>query len=252
MFPHYPIPWRIAISLMWDIIRLRERSFRSDARICINLISPPLEILNPENIPRQGPALLVTNHYARPGFKAWWIALAISASVPLEIHWMMTNAWTFLGPLTPLSHWVLVRVAHVYGFTATPAMPPDPNEIEARAWAVFHVLKIARSPGAVLALAPEGRDQPGDSLGSFPPGAGRFIEHIAQTCQPIVPIGIYEKSGSLCLRFGSPIKLSKAVHTSARERDKLVGQQVFTAIAGLLPTHLHGNSDAFQNNQTVS
>jgi hypothetical protein len=238
---HYPFPWRIALPLFWDIIRLRERNFRSDARICINLISPPLKILNPENIPLQGPALLVTNHYAHPGFQAWWIALAISASVPLDIHWVMTNAWTFLGPFTPLSRWVLTRIAHVYSFSAAPAMPPLPKEIEARARAVRHVLEIARSPRAVIALAPEGRDQPGGILGSFPPGAGRFIEKIAQTCQPIIPIGIYEEAGVLCLRFGIAFMLLKAVHTSAEERDRWVEQQVRTAIAGLLPAHLHGN-----------
>ncbi|MFN2233296.1 MAG: lysophospholipid acyltransferase family protein [Anaerolineales bacterium] len=245
MLPRYPFPWRIAIPLMWDIIWLRERDFPADARACTGLLSPPLKILNPKNIPAQGPALLVTNHYARPGFQAWWIALAISASVPLEVHWMMTNAWTFLGPLTPLSHWILTRLADVYGFTASPAMPPKPEEIDQRARAVRHVLKISHSPAAVIALAPEGRDQPGGLLGPFPPGAGRFIEKIAQTCQPIIPIGIYEEAGALCLRFGSPFNLPKAVHTSAEERDQLVGQQVFTAIAGLLPKHLHGNSTAF-------
>jgi hypothetical protein len=232
---------------MWDIIRLRARAFQQDARTCTNLLSPPLKILNPENIPHHGPALLVTNHYARSGFKAWWIALAISASVPVEIHWMVTDAWTFLGPLTPLSRWVLIRMAYIYGFTAAPAMPPQTKEIEARAWAVRRVLKIARSPGALIALAPEGRDQPNGVLGPFPPGAGRFIEHIAQFCQLIIPIGIYEEADALCLRFGIPFRLQKAVHASAEERDQLVGRQVLAAIAGLLPAHLRQNSSALQD-----
>jgi hypothetical protein len=249
---HYPFPWRIALPIFWDILQSKERNFRSDARTCTKLLSPPLKILSPENIPLQGPALLVTNHYTRPGFQAWWIALAISACVPLDIHWMMTNAWTFLGPLTPLSRWVLTRLALIYGFTAAPAMPPQPKEIEARAGAVRCILKVARSPEAVIALAPEGRDQPNGVLGPFPPGAGRFIEHIAQTCQPIIPIGIYEDADALCLRFGIPFRLQKAVHASAEERDQWVGQQVLTAIAGLLPANLLGNSAALQNSQPVS
>jgi hypothetical protein len=239
---HYPFPWRIALPLFWDILRLKERNFQSDAQTCINLLSPPLKILNRENIPLQGPALLVTNHYARPGFQAWWIALAISASLPVEIHWMMTNAWNYLGPLTSLSRWVLTRLSHVYGFTAAPAMPPQPKETEARAQAVRRVLKIAHLPGAVVAFAPEGRDQPSGVLGPFPPGAGRFIEHIAQFCQPIIPIGIYEEADALCLRFGIPFNLPKAVHASAEERDQWIGQQVRTAIAELLPAHLQENS----------
>jgi len=248
----YPFPWRVALPLLWDILQLNERPFQVDARACTDLLSPSPKILNPENIPLQGPALLVTNHYARPGFKAWWIALAISASVPPEIHWMMTNAWTFLGPLTPLSHWVLTRMAQVYGFTAVPAMSPRPKEIDERARAVRHILKIAHSPGAVIALAPEGRDQPGGVLGSFPPGAGRFLEHIAQTCQPIVPIGVYEDDEALYLRFGSPFRLGKIIQSSTEERDQWVRQQVGTAIARLLPAHLRGNSTTLRDSQSVS
>lgn len=148
---------------------------------------------------------------------------------------MMTNAWTFLGPLTPLSHWALTRVARIYGFIATPPMPPDPKDVAARAQAVRCVLEVAHSPGAVIALAPEGRDQPGGLLGPLPPGVGRFIEKITQHCQPIVPIGVYEDDQSLCLRFGPPFALNIAIQTSADRRDQIVEQQVMASIARQLP-----------------
>jgi hypothetical protein len=243
MPPRYPFPWRIALQLFWDILfkdilRSGQRDFQADALICTGLLSPPLKILNPENIPHCGPALLVTNHYARPGFQAWWIALAISASVPLNIHWMMTDAWIFSGPLTPLSRLVLTRVAQAYGFTATPPMPPHPKEIEERAWAVRRVLAVARTPGAVIALAPEGRDQPGGRIGPLPPGAGRFIEKIVQHCKLIVPIGVYEDDESLCLRFGPAFTLVKApASLSAKQRDQMIGEQVMAAIAWQLPPY---------------
>lgn len=103
MPPCYPLPWRIALPLVWDALRAQPRSFQADARYAVERLSPPLKILNPENIPARGPALLLCNHYTRPGLPAWWIPLSISAAVPLEIHWMITNALTYLGPFTSLS-----------------------------------------------------------------------------------------------------------------------------------------------------
>lgn len=240
MSPRYPIPWRIGLVLFWDALRSNSRSFRADSHTCISLLSPPLQIINPENIPGSGPCLLITNHYSRPGFQAWWIALAISAALPIEIHWMMTNAWTFLGPLTPFSQWTLSRIARVYGFTSSPPMPPRPQDMEARARAVRQVLKISRSSAAVIALAPEGCDHPGGILGPFPPGAGRFIEKLVIHLQRIVPVGVYEDDQALCLRFGPAFELKPAPQQSAEIRDQAISQQIATTLARQLPPHLRG------------
>jgi 1-acyl-sn-glycerol-3-phosphate acyltransferase len=240
MPPRYPIPWRIAFPLSRDALREGSRSFQIDARMAVGRLSPPLQILNPENIPSRGPALLLANHYSRPGFPAWWIALAISAAVPLEIHWLMTDAWTFLGRLTPLSHWILTRIAQVYGFTTVPPMPPRPKDLEMRARSVRRVIEFARSPGALIALAPEGRDHPGGILGPLPPGAGRFIEKLAVHLQPILPVGVYEEDQSLCLRFGPPVVWPALQNESAEIRDRAIGWQVMVAIARQLPPDLRG------------
>ena len=95
---------------------------------------------------------------------------------------------------------------------------------------------------AVIALAPEGYDQPEGVLGPLPPGAGRFIEKIAQTCQPIVPIGVYEDEQSLCLRFGRPFLLENPNQASAAGRDQAVSRQILDAIALLLPPDLLNSS----------
>ena len=241
MPPCYPLPWRIALPLVWDALRAQPRSFQADARYAVERLSPPLKILNPENIPARGPALLLCNHYTRPGLPAWWIPLSISAAVPLEIHWMITNALTYLGPFTSLSRWGLGRIAQIYGFTAAPPMPPDQKDVEARAAAVRQILKVARSPQALIGLAPEGRDHPEGILGPLPPGAGRFIEQLATHCQPIVPTGVYEEDEALCLRFGAPLILTSTAGKSAEQRDQLVGQQVLSALAQQLPPHLCGD-----------
>jgi 1-acyl-sn-glycerol-3-phosphate acyltransferase len=224
MPPRYPLPWQIATPFIWDVMRDNSRSFQADACNCVSLLSPPLKIINPERIPASGPALLVSNHYSRSGFQAWWIALGISAAVPMEVHWLMTNTWSYLGPLAPLSHWALTRVAQVYGFTSSPPMPPLPKDVEARARAVRRLLEIVRSPGATIALVPEGRDHPGGVLGPSPHGAGRLVEKLAIHCQRIVPIGVYEDDESLCLSFGLSFGLNPLQQTSAERRDQKVGQ----------------------------
>jgi len=236
----YPFLWRLGLVLLRDLLLQRSRSFHEDARACVALLNPPPEIIHPENIPTVGPALLVTNHYTRPGFPAWWIALGISAATPVEVHWMMTSAWRHLGLLEPLSRWLFPRLAGVYRFTTTPPMPPDPGDVEARARAVRGVLRAARAPGAVIGLAPEGRDHPGGFLGEPASGAGRFIEKLILHCQRIIPIGVYEGEKNLCVNFGPTLQLEIPPGLSADHRDRFVSQQVMRAIARQLPSALRG------------
>jgi len=239
----YPTPWQIGIHLLWDAILLRSRSFRADALQSIQPIATRLKILHKENIPSQGPCLLVMNHYSRPGFDAWWIALGISAVVPVEIHWMMTNAWTHAGILEPITRWLFPRLAQVYGFTTTPPMPPVPHDLDARAQAVRRVLEIASSPDTLIGLAPEGRDHPGGILGPPPPGVGRFIHQLSKRCQRIIPIGVYEDADNLYLSFGPPFHLEAASRSTPAERDHHRIQQVMGLIASQLPPWLRGDYD---------
>jgi hypothetical protein len=122
-------------------------------------LQPALLCFSAENIPR--PAVPTVNHYSRPGFCAWWIALGISAVIPAEVHWVVTAAWTFPGRwwrryAAPLSGWVLRQAAGVYGFTSTPPMPPEPHEYARRAWAVRRVLSYAhQAERPLIGLAPE-------------------------------------------------------------------------------------------------
>jgi 1-acyl-sn-glycerol-3-phosphate acyltransferase len=183
------------------------------------------------------------NHYTRPGFDAWWIALGISAVVPVEIHWMMTNAWTHVGFIEPITRWLFPRLAQVYGFTSTPSMPPKQKDVNARAQAARRVLKVAQKPGAIIAIAPEGRDHPGGILGTPPPGAGRFIHQLTKHCQLIVPIGVYDDMEHFYIHFGPPYQLESPADLLPDERDHHVTQQVMQSIAALLPPRLRGIYD---------
>ena len=249
--PHYRLPWKLLVGLPWAVATLRPRSVARDARMGMAGVHPEAEILGTEHIPPRGPALVACNHYSRPGFGAWWLALAITAAVAAhrapdadpEIHWVMTAAWTFPDSawrrrvLTPVTRRVFDRAARVYGFVTMPPMPPDPDEVEARAVAVLRTVRLARRAareGGMLGLAPEGRDTPGE-LGDPPKGAGEFIALLVQAGLPVLPVGVMEHRGRLRVSFG-PI-LVPEIPPNRGDRDSTVAQQVMTAIARQLPQH---------------
>ena len=218
------------------------RSFRADAMLLLRLRGLRFIISGSEFIPTAGPFLVTINHYASPTLRPWWPVLSISATVPVEIHWTMTSAWTNSGLLSPLSRWLFPKVAALYGFTPMPPMPPTHQEAEDRAAAVRHVLDYAhRSQAPVVGLAPEGRDFPGCLLGSPPPGAGRFIFLLCQYCQNILPAGVYELDGTAHINFGSPYHPELPPGLSPTQKDVHVSNQVMHAIALLLPEHLRGD-----------
>jgi 1-acyl-sn-glycerol-3-phosphate acyltransferase len=244
----YRLPSQVIFGCVWAAATLRHRSFARDARTALSGLRPPLELDGAEHIPIRGPALVACNHYSRPRFDAWWIALAISAAVADhrapdadgEIHWLMTAAWTYPESLwkhrfiTPLTKWAFRRVAWVYGFVPMPAMPPDPHEVEERAQAVLATLRLARQlaeTGGMIGLAPEGRDTPG-RLGEPPQGVGRFIAHLVQAGLPILPVSISEPRGALRVSFG-PVFVPE-IPAGGQEQDRTVARQVMEAIAAQL------------------
>jgi len=192
---------------------------------------------------------VVCNHYSRPGFDAWWLALAIAAAVAAhrapdadpEIHWVMTAAWAFpeggwkRRVLTPLTRWAFERVARVYGFVTMPPMPPDPSEVELRALAVLRTVRLARRAareGGMIGLAPEGRDVP-EGLGQPPAGAGEFITLLVKAGLQILPVGIAEQGSRLHVSCG-PLFVPE-IPPDRAERDRAVAEQVMTAIERQLP-----------------
>lgn len=253
MAPDYPLPWRTFLNLLISLARGERRSFRADACALLRGDSAhpglTLRVTGKEHIPTGGPALVVVNHYTRLGphpFRAWWIALAISSCVPVEIHWTMTSAWTYAGSpsswvLAGLTRWLFPRFARTYGFTAMPPMPPRPFEEAARAQAVRRVLAAAKSqPQPVIGMAPEGQDAPGGVLMRPPAGAGRFIHHLARLGYPIYPAGVYEDSDALCLSFGPPEYVELSPSLSSRQIEERVSRTVMQALARQLPESLRG------------
>ena len=241
----YRLPHRLVAEVVWAALALQPRSVARDATVALTGLRPALAVRGEENVPTRGPCLVACNHYSRPGFAAWWLALAISAAVAArrapdadpEIHWVMTAAWTFPESgwrhrvLTPLTRWAFRRVARVYGFVPMPPMPPDPREAEARARAVLKTVRLARrmaQEGGMIGLAPEGMDTPG-GMGEPPAGAGRFVALLVEAGLPVLPVGVTEAGGRLRVSFG-PAFLPQVPQDRA-ERDRAVTRQVMDAIA---------------------
>lgn len=247
MYPRYSYPPRLIAALARDWLLVQRRSFRRDSMACIARLSPPLRVLGGENIPAAGPCVLTFNHYYRPGFKAWWIALAIAAAVPVDIHFVMTGALTFPGRWyarlgESVSRFVLRRGARLYAFTTMPPMPPRVRDVQARAASVRAVLDfVQRTERPVIGLAPEGGDSPDGRLTRPPSGLGRFVSLLAARGLRVHPIGVYEEEGAFCLRFGPGYLPRVPPGLSADEKDRAVAGIVMENIARLLPPTLRGD-----------
>lgn len=185
--------------------------------------------------------LLTVNHFSAPDLRSWWPPILISASFPNEIHWVVASEWTDSGWRTSLTRWLFPLGARLFGFTAMPAMPPNPADVERRARAVRQVLNYARHGShPVVGLAPEGRDFPGGVLGTLPEGAGRFIHHLSRYCQLILPIGVWVEADMIHLTYGTPYRLVLPEGLPSSQRDQLAGEIIMKHIAILLPESLRG------------
>ncbi len=241
-YTHHPF---LVAALARDALLGRKRSFREDAAAFVRHLNPPLRILGKENIPQQAPCIVMANHYFRPGFQAWWIALGIAACIPLEMYWVMTGELTFPGKWyawfgSALSRFILARIARTYSFTTMPPMPPRPKDVAARARAVREVVECVRERRPILGITPEGGDQPGGRLTMPASGSGRFALLISNPHIPIVPVGVYESEEDFCLRFGEAFCLSVAADLPSDEKDTLAAQMMMRKIAALLPENLRG------------
>jgi len=253
LYPSFSNPWWLAVRFAFSVVFGLKRSFRQDSIYFISKLRPPLQILGADCIPTSGPVLITMNHYYRPGFRAWWLALGINSLVPADISWIMAAAWTFpnqfLGELrTTITQNVFRRIAYVYSLTTMPPMPPRPHETLARALAVRKVLDLIRSQSRagfppIIGLAPEGGDNLSGTLAMPASGVGRFIYHLDRSGLIIHPVGAYEQDGVFIVHFGQPYHLSISDGLSPDQRDTHVRTVVMQRIAFLLPDRLRGEFD---------
>lgn len=177
-------------------------------------ISPPVLSCGAHNIPSGGGYVVMVNHYAREGFSTAWIAIALSALIPTEVTWVMTEEWVFQGHplafiLRPVMRFVLGSLNKVFGFLPMPSIEAGYSEVTKRSAAVRRVIDYARKhPQAIIGIAPEGRDAHQPGVGDLPAGVGKFILYLNRMGLRILPAGITEDHGQLSVRFGEPYDLA--------------------------------------------
>jgi hypothetical protein len=244
--PDYSYPRGLLMKVGLDALLSRRRHFRTDALACIGRLKPSLRVIGEENIPGQGACVITVNHYHREGFGAQWLALAISATVPTDIHWVMTGEFTYPGRWYEYlgsigSRFLLSHIANSYGFTTMPPMPPRAKDVEARAASVRKVLEYVRhAERPILGLAPEGHDPPAGILSRPASGVGRFALLLSNVGPRFIPVGAYEADGVFTIHFGEAYELSVPRGLSSDERDAQAVHIIMTNIATLLPVHLRG------------
>ncbi len=240
-YPQYQPPVKLIAAIAVSTLINNRRSFVRDSRLALEGVIPPVRYIGLENLPKQGPFLMLMNHYSRPGFMVLWGALALSACLPGEPLWMMTRAWTSLGswwdkPKRFLTSTIFKRLAQVYGFITTPPMPPEAQDALERAMSVRKLLQTVRTNhNSIVALAPEGRDIPGGVLGEPPAGGGKLIGQLAGMLHTCIAVGVYEEQGRLCVSFGEAFELPETL--DARD-DIKVSEFVMRRIAVQLPASM--------------
>lgn len=234
------------VSIAFSLVTGAPRSLVRDARAFICRLQPPLQQHGAPPGPTSSGYVVVANHYHSTTFRSWWIALALTAALGEEVHWVMSDAWTYPDRLrsrliTPATRRVFRRLARLYGFTSMAPMPPRPWELEDRARSVREVLHYIRhTERPVLGLVPEGGDSPDGAMMAPPDGVGRFLALIAQSGLRILPVGVYEADGCLHLHWGSPIDALPSGSGCASERDRRTSTAVMQAIAACVPASLRG------------
>ncbi len=244
--PRYSYPPGVFAAFVRDLLLLRKRDFYQDAQACIANLRPPLKVIGQENIPQSGSCVLTVNHYHRDGVGAQWLALAVASLVPVQMHWVITGEFTYPGKWyerfgTLGSKLLLGRIAHVFGFTSMPPMPPREKDVEARAASVRAVLKyVKHTKSPVIGLAPEGYDPLGAVLSRPVPGVGRFGLLLSLAGLRFCPVGAYEMDGCFHVHFGKSYELRVPAGLSVDEKDRQASQIIMEHIAELLPVHLRG------------
>jgi 1-acyl-sn-glycerol-3-phosphate acyltransferase len=137
-----------------------------------------------ENIPAQGPALLICNHV---GFAD---AIVISAACPRPIRFIMESS-IFKVP-------VLSTVFR--GMKAIPVAPAkqDPQVYER----AFQIVAEELRDGQLVCIFPEGRLTADGEIGAFRPGMMRILE---ETPVPVVPLAISGLWDSMFSRKYGPV-----------------------------------------------
>jgi hypothetical protein len=161
----YGVPLSTVVRVVYASLRHQQRDPWHDTRYLAARMKPRPLVTGLDHVPASGPCVILPNHYERRDH-VWvgWGAIVITAALSQRraaasrVHWVMTSTWQdcYLGPrrIPPdRLHWLLRRLAQVYGLIL---MPTAPQEVLGRGEALRAVLRALRDPrGHIVAFHPE-------------------------------------------------------------------------------------------------
>lgn len=243
----YRFPVSYILRFILAMLLGQQRNLGEDIKGTLMSARPQARILGAEEIPREGPFVLVANHYERPGLKVFWGGMLVSTAVfdrrqhHRNLHWLMTSEWYNyrLAGVIPvpvwLLRWLFRRIAAVYGLVIVPRAR---ERVLGRAAAMRTILGVIQSQGEPIALFPEGVG--GETLVEAMPGTGLFLHALSRRGIPLLPVGIFEEEGALTARFGPTFRIEFPQEAPREERDRLAREQVMAHIGRLLPQRMWG------------
>ncbi len=242
--PRYRLPLSVVSNAILSSFRNQRRPLRADvARMVASMPVEPL-VHGIENLPAQPPFVILPNHYERPS-GAWvgWGAIVITDALArarpgtFPIRWVMTSTWQdcYLGPrrVDPrYLHWVLRRLANLYGIILMPANDTDAFGRGAALRELFRA--TGDSAGQVVAFHPEAGGF--ETMIRPPKGMGRVLSSLDHRGVTLIPTGVYEAENRLQVRFGEPIQRGSLGGLA----DYAAAESVMLHIARLVPEQVRG------------
>ena len=232
----YIVRWLFSVA----VLRRRRRLSR-DSRAMLRGGPPRPRVHGIEQVPREGPCIVVMNHYERPGLRVWWCAALVGAVLATRraeeppVHWLITDRFErfrYFGLPMPdrLMAWLLGKIGEAYGLLLV--AKPD-SAVRSRSALLREAREILRA-GAVLGVTPEAASGSGPELAAAWPGSGASLSWLSSGATPLVPVAVHdEEDGALVAHFGAPFTLERA-------SDEEGARAVMGAVAALLPPELRG------------